>query len=115
MTVNKLQQLEESKLRLEAITEELRKRGYEKALSERAYRRSLAKKELTLKTRGNNFPAGMVSDMARGDEEVSELRYKRDIAQIDYDICKDKLRNERSQIEILRSLVAYDRATYLNS
>ncbi|MBU3131568.1 hypothetical protein KPL40_03815 [Clostridium gasigenes] len=115
MTIRKLQQLEKSKLVLESLTEELRKRGYKKAQSERDYRRSLAKKELTLKTRGNNFPAGMVSDMARGDDEVSELRYMRDISIIEYEVCKDKLRNERSQIEALRSLIAYDRATYLNS
>lgn len=115
MTIKKLQQLEKSKLVLEALTEEIRKRGYKKAQAEREYRIALAKKEITFKTRGNNFPAGMVSDMARGDEEVSELRYQRDIAIVEYDVCKDKLRNERGQIESLRSLIAWDRATYLNT
>lgn len=115
MTIKKLQQLEKSKLVLESLVEEIRKRGYKKAQTEREYRRSLAKKELTFKTRGNNFPANMVSDMARGDEAVSELRYQRDIAIIEYEVCKDKLRNERGQIEALRSLIAWDKATYLNT
>lgn len=111
----KLKLLEKSKQNLDALTIELRKRGYNLAVSEREYRKSLAIKEVALKSRGNNYPANMAIDIAKGTPEIAELRYKRDIARIDYEVCKDKLRNERSQIEALRSLLAYDRANYLNS
>ena len=77
------------------------------------YRMALAKKEIELRGRGNNYPANLVYDIARGQE--AELRYKRDIADIEYEICKDRLRNERSNIEAIRSLIAWDRANYLNS
>lgn len=109
----KLELLEKSKKTLDSLTIELRKRGYAKAMAEREYRMALAKKEIELRGRGNNYPANLVYDIARGQE--AELRYKRDIADIEYEVCKDRLRNERQNNEILRSLLAFDRANYLNS
>ena len=81
-------------------------------MAEREYRMALAKKEIELRGRGNNYPANLVYDIARGQE--AELRYKRDIAEIEYEVCKDRLRNERAGIEALRSMLAFDRASYLN-
>ncbi|WP_294172672.1 hypothetical protein [uncultured Clostridium sp.] len=109
----KLQLLEKSKQTLDALTVELRKRGYAKAMAERDYRKALARKEIELRGKGNNYPANLVYDIARGQE--SELRYKRDIAEIEYEVCRDRLRNERSSIEALRSLIAFDRVSYQNS
>lgn len=108
----KLEVLEKSKKTLDSLTIELRKRGYAKAMAEREYRMALAKKEIELRGRGNNYPANLVYDIARGQE--AELRYKRDIAEIEYTILKEKLKNERQNNEILRSLLAFDRANYLN-
>lgn len=115
MVAQKLKELEVSKQRLDELTTELQKRGYLKAQAEREYRKELAKKLLGLRSRGNNVPSNLAADMARGDEKVSELRYQRDIAIINYDVCKERLRDEKMQIEILRSLLAFDRANYLNS
>lgn len=111
--VKKIELLEQSKKTLDSLTIELRKRGYAKAIAERNYRIALAKKEVELREKGNSYPANLVYDIARGQE--AELRYKRDIAQIEYEICKDRLRNERAQIESLRSLLAFDRTNYLSS
>ena len=108
----KLELLEKSKKTLDSLTIELRKRGYALAVAERNYRKALAVKELELRSKGNSVPANLAYDIARGQE--AELRYKRDIAQIEYETCKDKLRNERTQIEALRSMLAFDRASYLN-
>ena len=108
----KLELLEKSKKTLDSLTIELRKRGYALAVAERDYRKALAVKELELRSKGNSVPANLAYDIARGQE--AELRYKRDIAEIEYEICKDKLRNERTQIEALRSMLAFDRASYLN-
>ena len=109
----KLELLEKSKKTLDSLTIELRKRGYVKAMAEREYRMALAKKEIEL--RGNNYPANLVYDMARGDKVVVELRHKKQVLEIEYEVCKDRLRNERAQIEALRSMLAFDRANYLNS
>ena len=108
----KLELLEKSKKTLDSLTIELRKRGYALAVAERDYRKALAVKELELRSKGNSVPANLAYDIARGQE--AELRYKRDIAQIEYEKFKDKLRNERTQIEALRSMLAFDRASYLN-
>lgn len=106
--------LENSKTTLDMLTDELKKRGYILAAAEREYRKALALKEVSLKSRGNNYPANMAIDIAKGTPEIAELRYKRDVAQIEYEVCKDKLRNERTQIEALRSIMAWNRASYLN-
>ena len=108
----KLELLEKSKKTLDSLTIELRKRGYALAVAERDYRKALAVKELELRSKGNSVPANLAYDIARGQE--AELRYKRDIAEIEYEICKDKLRNERSNREALRSFIAFDRLAYKN-
>ena len=108
----KLEMLEQSKKTLDSLTIELRKRGYALAVAERDYRKALAIKELELRSKGNSIPANLAYDIARGQE--AELRYKRDISEVEYEICKDRLRNERQNNEILRSLLAFDRANYLN-
>lgn len=112
---DKLELLEKSKITLDSLTDELKKRGYALATAEREYRKALALKEVSLKSRGNNYPANMAIDIAKGTPEIADLRYKRDIAEIEYEVCKDKLRNERAQIEALRSIMAWNRANYLNS
>ena len=111
----KLELLEKSKKTLDSLTIELRKRGYAKAMAEREYRMALAKKEIELRGRGNNYPANLVYDIARGEPEIAELRYKKQVLEIEVDVCRDRLRNERSSIEALRSLIAFDRVNYQNS
>ena len=109
----KLELLEKSKKTLDSLTIELRKRGYALAVAERDYRKALAIKEVELRGKGNSYPANLVYDIARG--QLSDLRYKRDLAEIEVDICRDRLRNERVQSESLRSMLAFDRANYLNT
>lgn len=111
----KIELLEKSKMNLDNITDYLKELGVKLATSEKEYRKALAVKETSLKSRGNNFPANMAMDIAKGTPEIAELRYKRDIARINYEVCKEKLKNERMNSEILRSLLAYDRANYLNT
>ena len=111
----KLQLLEKSKQTLDELTVELRKRGYALAVAERDYRKALAIKELELRSKGNSVPANLAYDIARGVPEIAELRYRKQILEIEVDVCRDRLRNERAGIEALRSMLAFDRANYLNS
>lgn len=58
-----------------AIREAVQKR----AAAERDYRRALARRILSAHDEGVAW--SVASDIARGDEEVSELRHKRDVAE----------------------------------
>ena len=40
-------------------------------------------------------------DLALGDEEVAELRFKRDIRQSDYDVCIEKINSLKLEIRLL--------------
>ena len=91
----KLEMLEQSKKTLDSLTIELRKRGYALAVAERDYRKALAIKELELRSKGNSIPANLAYDIARGEPEIAELRYKKQVLEIEVDVCRDRLRNER--------------------
>lgn len=106
-----MQQLEKSKETLDKLTDELKRKGYILAAAEREYRKSLAIKEVEL--REKKYPGALVSDIAKG--ETSELRYKRDIAEIEQNVCQERLRNEKANLETLRSLLAWERANYINN
>lgn len=108
----KIKLLEDSKKRIDALTDELKKREIEKAKAEGIYRQALAKKIIEL--RNNKVPANCVGDVARGDKGIAILRYNRDVSVIERDQLKIKIKNEYMQIEQIRSLLAYDRANYLN-
>lgn len=110
----KLDMLLKAKATLDALTEEELKIGLQKVKAEYEYKKALAVKEIQLKNRFN-YPVNMIADVARGDVDVGKLRLARDEASIRYEVIKERIRNERSQIEVLRSSVAFDRATYLNS
>lgn len=78
------------------------------------YRKEVANKEIELR-KIERYPGNLCYDIARGDEKVAKLRLERDIAKIDAEVCKEGLKNVRSELEALRSLLAFERAEYLNS
>lgn len=101
----KIKILEESKSLLDKITTELKKRAYKKAETEREYRKALAIEEERL--RAEKMPVTLIHDISRG--RLSELRYQRDIASMEYDICKEYMRNIRINQESMRTLVSFDK------
>lgn len=104
-TAEKIKILEESKSLLDKITTELKKRAYKKAETEREYRKALAIEEERL--RAEKMPVTLIYDISRG--RLSELRYQRDIASMEYDICKEYMRNIRINQESMRTLVSFDK------
>lgn len=84
------------------------------ARREHVYRIAVAKKEIQLR-KIDKYPANLVYDIARGDEQVAKLRLDRDIAKIDFEVCKEGLRNIRAELEALRSLLAWDRVELKNT
>ena len=101
----KIKILEESKTILDKVTTELKKRAYKKAETEREYRKALAIEEERLRT--EKMPVTLIYDISRG--RLSELRYQRDIASMEYDICKEYMRNVRINQESMRTLVSFDK------
>ena len=101
----KIKILEESKSLLDKITTELKKRAYKKAETERNYRKALAIEEEKLRS-GEKMPVTLIHDISRG--RLADLRYERDIAALNYDICKEQMRNIRSNEESMRTLVSFE-------
>lgn len=85
---------------LEVALRECKNRGIAAADTERNYRIALANKILLL--RENGFPATLIGDVARGDKDVSSLKFERDCAQVVYDNAKEAIMSYKKQIDILR-------------
>ena len=101
------EQLLNSKQMLQEKNDELKVLGIRKAEAEKAYRIQLAKKYFEL--RDKKYPVTLVPDLARGDEDVSELKLKRDISDMLYEACRDKIKDLREEIGIMRSLMTQQR------
>ena len=84
-------------------------------LANREYsnRVAVAKEEISL--RAQKLPGNLVYDIARGEERVAKLRLDRDISKIDAEVCKEGLKNVRSELEALRSLLTWQRVELQNS
>lgn len=78
------------------------------------YRKEVAKREIELR-QIDRYPGNLCYDIARGDEKVAKLRLERDIAKIDAEVCKEGLKNVRSELEALRSLLTWQRVELQNS
>lgn len=87
-----------------------RERGNTLAESERDYRVALAKKILLL--RDDKIPVTIINDLARGDEVVAELKFKRDVAQTLYDSVTQAIFTLRLQLKIARSEAIEDRKSF---
>ncbi|MEG1870973.1 MAG: hypothetical protein RR192_03125 [Peptostreptococcaceae bacterium] len=85
----------------------------EKNEAERIYRIELAKKILMLRI--DKCPVSIIHDLARGDERIAELRFKRDVAKSNYYTCKSAIDNLKSKIEVNRSLLTWQRFELTNS
>lgn len=87
--------------------------GLKKAKTEEQYRVALQKEMARLKLEG--YKVTIIPDLARGNEEVAKLRLERDIADINYTVCRDSLRYNEKELDILRSQLAWAKVEYQNS
>lgn len=76
--------------------DEYRRAGEEAAEAERTYKRALAVKLIALRDAGE-YPAGLIPDLARGEETISDLRRTRDIKREMVWVCKEKLSSLSSE------------------
>lgn len=83
----------------------LKELAQDKAESERKYKKALAKKILRLKD--EKYPATLINDLARGDDEVADMRFYRDLARVQYDTAKSCMRSAEAQISSIQSILKY--------
>ena len=82
-----LAELNDKRKLLNQALSECTRRGVELAKAECEYKQSSAK--FILAQRAIGTPATLIKDLAMGDEIVSGLRLKRDIAEVYYDNAKE--------------------------
>ena len=87
--------------------------GLEKAKTERDYKVKQAQEILKLKA--DKYPATLIMELVKGNEEVEELRLQRDIAESSYFVGLEAMNNIRLEIEIIRSKLTWLRSEFKNS
>ncbi|WP_139905630.1 hypothetical protein [Clostridium thermarum] len=88
--------------------------GLRKAKAEHDYKVALRKEILRLKV-VDKQPATLINDLARGNEEIAKLRLERDIAETDYNVCLEAMRNLRLELEAYRSFLTWERVELKNT
>jgi hypothetical protein len=93
--------------------EELKSLGIKKEYAERTYRVELRKKLLQLRL--EKCISSIIQDVAKGDDRISYLRLQRGLADNNYNVCQEAMRNKRLELEALRSLLTWQRVELNNS
>lgn len=88
---------------LNKALKELGKRGSEYADCYKNYRVAVAKELLTL--RDNGMPVTIAYDIARGNEEVAELKRKEIVSESLYKSCQEAINSYKLQIKILQEQI----------
>lgn len=87
----------------------LRETGTELAEAERAYRVRLRAETLALRDEG--MAVTLIRDVVRGIDEVANLRFERDKAQVTYDANKDALNAIKLEIRVIENQIAREYST----
>lgn len=92
---------------------QLKTLGLEKAKTERNYKVRQAQE--ILKLRADGQPVTIIQDLVKGNEEVAELRLRRDIAESSYFVALEAMNNLRLEVEILRTKISWLKCEFKNS
>ncbi|WP_061317538.1 hypothetical protein [Clostridium botulinum] len=93
---------------------ELKTLGVKKARAEHDYKVALRKEILRLRQLEKQ-PATLINDLAKGKEEIAKLRLNRDIAETNYSVCIEAMRNLRLELEAYRSFLTWERVELKNT
>lgn len=97
--------MREINTRLNNAIKEMNIQAKHMASAEREYKVALAHRILELRTEG--VPVTIINDLARGDERIAELRFKRDLARSLYETAKEGMRSLRVEANVLQSIAKY--------
>lgn len=93
----------EGSQRLNDASKMIFKLAKDKAETEKEYRVALAKKLVELREEG--VAVGLIGDLARGDKELSDLKYNRDVASETFTAGRDALKAIQSELSALQSIL----------
>ena len=94
-------EIDEKEKELNAKVEEIAQCGIEFALAKKNYACALRKE--ILKLRDNGYPATLIIEIAKGDDEVSELRFKKDVAESIFKACCESELIKKIELNILKT------------
>lgn len=95
------QMIEEKQKSLDKAINELAKNGYDLSMKERNYKIALNKKALEL--RAEEMPVTLINQVIYGYEEIANLRFERDNAQVKYNANLEYINTIKLNIRILES------------
>lgn len=98
-----IQEMATLRTMLDRALVEHKARGKMLAQKERDYKVASAKRMLVLRAEG--YPATLIPDLTRGDEEIAKLRMERDIAQTLYDTSREAINSYKLQIRIVQEQI----------
>lgn len=100
-----IEQMQQTAQKLRIATSEIFTLVREKAEAERNYRIELAKEIARL--RFEKTPATLVGDLARGNESIANLKFKRDIAADRHKSGIEVIRGLQSELSALQTISKY--------
>jgi len=89
--------------RLEHGVDTIAKKAKEYAMAEKEYRIALRKEIVKLRT--EKMPVTLINDVARGSEDVVELKFNRDLALETYKASRDMLNALGTEVSSLQSIL----------
>lgn len=89
--------------RLEHGVDTITKKAKEYASAEKEYRIALRKQIVKLRT--EKMPVSLINDIARGSDDVAELKFNRDLAQETYKASRDMLNALGIEVSSLQSIL----------
>lgn len=96
------QRFMEMQRELDGLVESLYSAGESLAQAEKEYR--VKKREAELYYRDKGYPASMLADLAKGQRDIADLAYARDLAQYAYDATREAVMAKKLQLNVLRDI-----------
>lgn len=99
-----MQEMQTLRVMLDRAVAEAKARGQNLAKCDHDY--SVAKAKYILEQRAEGVPVTIITDLAKGDENVARLRMERDIAQTLYDSSKEAINSYKLQLRIVQEQIS---------
>jgi hypothetical protein len=100
-----IKEMREVRIRLNVSAKEIFNLAREKAEAERKYKVALRQEILKLKEKG--YAATLINDLAKGEEQIAQLRFERDIAKELYMSGLESMKQTRTEASLLQTISKY--------
>lgn len=106
---NVIQAMRDVRERLDTSSKVIFDLAKDKAEAEKRYRVALRQEILIL--RDEKHPATLITDLAKGKENIAKLRFERDVARETYKAGLDSMNNTRTEASLLQSILRWQNET----